>query len=160
MFQCGIFLFFIFIMDYYSCAFKYLKKTAGFITYFNKKRRKDIPIDMRGFMKYFCTKKEPHCTTPFCTSFLFSTVQALHALLAKQQLGSRKLIEQVFSPFRAVFRLVISIAGNAYCVNRKAVVSLHRLTEAELRRWVRLSGQLLFRNRLTGVLELRKRVRP
>ena len=64
-------------------------------------------------------------------------VQALHALLAKQQLGSRKLIEQVFSPFRAVFRLVISIAGNAYCVNRKAVVSLHRLTEAELRRRVR-----------------------
>ena len=52
-------------------------------------------------------------------------VQALHALLAKQQLGSRKLIEQVFSPFRAVFRLVISITGNAYCVNRKAVVSLH-----------------------------------
>ncbi len=46
-------------------------------------------------------------------------VQALHALLAKQQLGSRKMIEQVFSPFRAVFRLVISIAGNAYCVNRK-----------------------------------------
>ena len=87
-------------------------------------------------------------------------VQALHSLLAKQQLGSRKLIEQVFSPFRAVFRLVISITGNAYCVNRKAVVSLHRLTGAELRKRVRLSGQLLFRNRLTGVLELRKRVRP
>ena len=68
-----------------SCAFKYLKKTAGFITYFNKKRRKDIPIDMRGFMKYFCTKKEPHCTTPFCTSFLFSTVQALHALTGTSQ---------------------------------------------------------------------------
>ena len=68
-------------------------------------------------------------------------VQALHSLLAKQQLGSRKLIliEQVFSPFRAVFRLVISIAVNAYCVNRKAVVFLHRLT---------------------GVLELRKRVHP